>query len=158
MRLSIDSLFGNWFDSWLQHHPILHWLTQHPFISFIGISISLILLIRLFVTLYRAIANSIDRLWLWILRSPLLLLKFLFGWEFKSQNTSASQVINNYELTSNSQQLQQIMARLDSIDRQQQQILKELASLKQTSSNTVLHKLKLIQPQSEEMVNTINTK
>lgn len=137
-------------DSWFDQHPFMYWLTQHPTISIITTLVLVVLLIRLLVTIYRAIANSIDRLWLWILQSPFLLVKFLFGWEFKSKkNLQTTNTITNYELTTNSEQLQEIITRLDKVQEQQKLILQEIAQLKQQPQDIVSEQIKLLLPHSD---------
>ena len=127
---SMNKSVGFRFQGWLTQHPTIAWMINHPLISLVVGSIALILTIRLLVTVYRAIANTIDRMWLGILRSPWLLLKFLFGWEVKPK-VSSNTTVTNYEVTSDSEQLRDIMVRLDEIQRQQKQILEDLARLKQ---------------------------
>jgi len=127
-------------NSWLSSHPLVYWLTHHPLISFFIILISGVLLIRLLLTIYRAIANTIDRMWFFILRSPWLLLKVLFGWEKKTPDFPPKSVITNYEITNNPEQLQTILNRLDQIQKQQAQILLDLAQLKQASSVVSIEK------------------
>ena len=130
----VDSI-GNSVDSrwnlWLLNHPFLAWMVDHPLVSLISILITVILTVRLLATIYRAIANTIDRMWLWILRSPFLLLKLLFGWEIKPKAPIANTTVTNYEVTNNPQELEEIIARLDLIQQQQQQIIQDLAQLKQ---------------------------
>ena len=130
---SIASSVTSYLDDWLVQHHFLHWLVNHPVISLVGSLITVILVIRLFVTIYRTIATAIDRMWLWILQSPFLLLKFLFGWEVKSKTVPSNTTITNYEVTNNPEQLQEIMTRLDKIQRQQEQILQDITQLKQQS-------------------------
>lgn len=122
-----NSVSSSW-HNWLLQHPVISWLVNHPLIALISGLLTLILMVRLLATIYRAIANMMDRMWLWILRSPWLLLKFLFGWSPKS--TKATTTITNYEVTNNPEQLQEIMARLDQIQQQQEQIIQDLAELK----------------------------
>ena len=128
---SIGNSVGSRWDVWLIQHPFFAWLINHPLISLIGSSIAIILTVRLLVTIYRAIANTIDRMWLWILRSPFLLLQLLFGWEVKPKTAPANTTVTNYEVTNNPEQLEEIMTRLDLIQQQQQQIIQDLAQLKQ---------------------------
>ena len=123
----------NTIDGWLREHPFFHWLVNHPLISAIAFLIAAILIIRLLVTIYRAISSTIDRMWLWILQSPFLLLKLVFGWERKPKNSPENTLINNYQVTSNPEQLQEILRRLDLIQQQQAQILLDIAELKQES-------------------------
>ena len=144
MELAINSFFHRWFAQ----HPFVYWLLQHPVITLITAAILIILFIRLFVAVYRLITTSIDRLWLWILRSPFWLLKTLFGWEFKSKQKQNSTTVNNYELTTDSTQLETICDRLDTIQQQQQQILQEISRLKQREGQMSQNPLKSLLPES----------
>ncbi|MEM6612090.1 MAG: hypothetical protein AAF652_07520 [Cyanobacteria bacterium P01_C01_bin.72] len=130
----IDSL-GNSIKSrttvWLAHHPFIAWLLNHPLIALIGTTIAIILIVRLLLTVYQAIARAIDRMWLAILRSPFTLIKFIFGWEAKPKAKVANLTVTNYEVTNDTLQLQEIMTRLDLIQQQQQEIIQKLAQLKQ---------------------------
>ncbi len=137
-----NSINSSW-HNWLIQHPFLSWLFNHPLIAFVGSVLTLVLTIRLLVTVYRAIANMIDRMWLWILRSPWLLLKLLFGWEAKS--VTADTRITNYEVTNNPEQLQEIMVRLEQIQQQQEQIIRDLAQLKQQPLSIEPKQLRLIE-------------
>lgn len=131
MEIAINSWFNHWFEGWFAQHPTIYWLIQHPWLSLMATLILLIFWIRLFVAIYRLVVSSIDRLWLWIVRSPFLLFKWLFGWEFKSKQQPNSLQITNSELISNREELININERLDLIQQQQQQILQEIALLKQ---------------------------
>ncbi len=144
---SMSNSVTSYLDAWLVNHPVLYWLVNHPVISLLGSLITVILIVRLLVTIYRAIANMIDRMWLWILQSPFSLLKFLFGWEVKSKTVSPNTTITNYEVTNNPEQLQEIMTRLDKIQQQQQQILQDIAELKRQSPIINPKQIKLAAPQ-----------
>ena len=126
---SISNSISSSLNNWLLQHPLIAWLFNHPLIALVSCLLTVILTIRLLATIYRAIANAIDRLWLWILRLPWLLLKLLFGWSTKP--TTASTTVTNYEITNNPEQLQEILARLEQIQQQQKQIIQDLAQLKQ---------------------------
>jgi hypothetical protein len=129
---SIGSSVSNRVDAWLIDHPFISWLVAHPLISLVSSLIAIVLTIRLLVTVYRAIANAIDRIWLQILRSPWLLLKFFFGWETKPKTVAAANTtITNYEVTNNPEYLQEIMIRLEKIQQQQEQLIQDIAMLKQ---------------------------
>lgn len=133
-------------DGWFAQHPFILWLWHHPLITLIGLTITTVLIIRLFVAIYILITTSIDRLWMWILSSPFLLLKALFGWEFKAKNaeTKGTTTVTNYELTTNSQQLKEICDRLDLLQKQQQQIIQEIANLKQQEKHIQAEKFKFL--------------
>lgn len=129
---------------WLYNHPTFAWVVHHPLISLVIGSIAIVLVIRLLLTIYRAIASTIDRMWVWILRSPWILLKFLFGWEVKPKDTNTN--ITNYEITNNPQQLEEIMTRLGQIQQQQQQIMHDLELLKGRSHSIEAQQVNLTLP------------
>ena len=127
----IGNSVGSRLAVWLTQHPFIAWLVNHPVMAILTGLVVTILVVRLLLTIYRAIASMIDRLWLEILRSPWRLLKFLFGWEAKPKTIAANTTVTNYEVTNDSQQLQEIMTRLEQIQQQQQEIIRDLALLKQ---------------------------
>lgn len=141
MDIAINSWFNHWLASWLAQHPTVAWLIGHPWLSASVTLILLIFLIRFLVAIYRLVINTIDRLWLGIIRSPFLLLKWVFGGEFKPKQQSNSMQTINEQLTANPiedgdranhQELKLINERLDLIQQQQQQILEEIALLRQS--------------------------
>ena len=144
------SINSRW-DAWLSHHSFIAWLIDHPIISLISGLVTVVLAVRLLATIYRAIANTIDRMWLWILRSPFLLLKLLFGWEPKPKDTS-NLTVTNYEVTNDTEQLQQIMLRLDKIQQQQEQIIQDLARLKQQPLDIENIEIKQLQAIEEQII------
>jgi hypothetical protein len=127
----INNSIGSGITAWLTEHPIIAWFVNHPILAILTSFAVIILVVRLLLTIYRAIANTIDRIWLGILRSPWRLIKLLFGWEAKPKLVNSKTTVTNYEVTSDSQQLQEIMTRLDQIQQQQQVIIQDLALLKQ---------------------------
>jgi hypothetical protein len=148
----VDSISGSITSSmnnWLEQHPVLAWLFNHPFISLIVGLIIFILIVRLVLTIYRAIATTIDRMWLWILRSPFFLLKFLFGWEVKPKNKIPQTTITNYEVTNNPEQLKEIMTCLTKLQQQQEQIVQDIALLKQQLSPVVESKQMMLTPEKQ---------
>jgi len=128
---SVSSSITSRTTVWLTRHSFIAWLLNHPLVASVGILVIVILIVRLVLTIYRAIASTIDRIWLAVLRSPMTLLQFIFGWEAKPKANSTSMTVTNYEVTNDSLQLQEIMTRLDLIQQQQQEIIRELAELKQ---------------------------
>jgi hypothetical protein len=142
---SIGNSIGSPIAVWLAQHPSIAWLVNHPLIAILTSLIATILLVRLLLTVYRAIASTIDRLWLAILRSPWRLLKFLFGWETKPKTITSNTTVTNYEVTNDSQQLQEILTRLDRIQQQQQEIIQDLALLKQQPLTIEPHQLQLVE-------------
>ena len=141
---SISDTVGIRFSNWLSQHPLIAWLLNHPLIALVISLITAILVVRLVLTIYRAIASIIDRMWLAILRSPFTILKVLFGWE-KKPETSISTTVTNYEVTNDSVKLQEIVTRLDLIQQQQQEIIRELALLKQQPLTIEPQQLRLVE-------------
>ncbi|MEM7760984.1 MAG: hypothetical protein AAF298_23060 [Cyanobacteria bacterium P01_A01_bin.40] len=141
-----SSIKANW-ENWLVHHPVIAWICSHPIISLVAGLVGLVLTLRLLATIYRAIANTIDKMWLLILRSPWLLLKLLFGWEKKPKTGNSQTTVTNYQVTSNSEQLQLIIQRLDQIQQQQQRIIQDIAQLKQQPVAMELKQIQLLEEQ-----------
>jgi hypothetical protein len=146
----MERAINSFVHRWLVQHPVMSWLVQHPVISLVGFLVAAIFFIRFFVAIYKLITNSIDRLWLWILRSPFLLIKTLFGWELKPKTQTTTQ-ITSYEVTTNSEQLTQICDRLNAIQQQQQQILQDIALLKQQTQHIQQKPIELVLPQAEKL-------
>jgi hypothetical protein len=141
----ISNSVGSRIAVWLTQHPLIAWLVNHPVMAILTSLIAIILLVRLLLTIYRAIASTIDGLWLGILRSPWRLLKFLFGWQPKPKTVTSNTTVTNYEVTNDSQQLQEIMTRLEQIQQQQQEIIRDLALLKQQPLTIEPHQLQLVE-------------
>ena len=146
MNFAVNSFVDRWFEQ----HPFIFQMVSHPTISLVTTLIILILLIRLFVAVYQLITTSIDRLWLWILRSPFLLLKLLFGWEFKPKPETTATNITNYQLTTDSELLVNICDRLDTIQQQQQHILQEINLLKNKPINIDPKAIELVLPECKD--------
>lgn len=129
MELAIKSLVNSWFEQ----HPFIIWILQHPIISLVSLFISIVLLFRLF----SAIASLLDKLWIWLLKAPFVLLKFLFG--IKPKSTEPTATIINQELLLEPEKISQIMQQLETINQQQQQIIQDIAVLKQKTNHSVVN-------------------
>lgn len=145
------------FNTWLASHPFFYWLANHFLISVILGLIGLVLAIRLLLTIYYGIASAIDKMWLWILRSPFLLLKFIFGWESKSKDNVTNTNITNYEISHDSEQLQEILTCLERIQQQQQEIVRDLSILKRRSPDVDAIEIDL-QPEHKELPSSLADK
>ena len=121
----MEFIFPSLANHWIEQHPRLLWMLQHPVISIVGVLISLILFSRLLA----AVAYLIDQAWLWIIKTPWLLLKSLFGIKHKTSEALGNTI--NYEVAINPEQLTTIVKQLERIEKQQKQILQDVAILKQ---------------------------
>jgi hypothetical protein len=112
-------------NSWVEQHPLMIWLLQHPIISLISFFLIIILLFRLF----SAIAQLLDKLWIWLIKSPIILIKSLF--KFKSKPTETTITVSQELPAIDPVQISQIIEQLAIIQQQQQQIMQDIATLKQ---------------------------
>ncbi|MEL6440294.1 MAG: hypothetical protein AAFQ80_13680 [Cyanobacteria bacterium J06621_8] len=117
--------------TWLVNHPVFAWIWAHPLPSLLLAGGGIILTLRLLAIIYKAIARTIDRMWIWILQAPWRLLKLIFAWETKPLAIATQTKVKTSPLSPNSEQLQSILERLEMIEQQQQQIIQELAELRQ---------------------------
>lgn len=115
-------------NSWIVKHPFVFWLWQHPIISFVGLFLGIVLLLRLF----SVIAKLLDLLWIWLLKSPITLVKSLLG--LKNKSTATTAIIRTQNLSIDSEKISQIIQKLELINRQQQQIMEDIAILKKQSN------------------------
>ncbi len=118
--LDYSSLIVN---SWLEQHWVAAWLLHHTWLSLGLLFVALILLFRLFA----ALAQLLDRLWLWLLRSPILIIKSLLGIGKQALDPSL-QVSTTVDIEA--EVVSQISIQLTLIQQQQAQIIKEIAALK----------------------------
>ena len=128
MEFAIQSFF----NSWVEKHPLIIWLLQHPIISLVSIFLIIVLLFRLLAV----IAQLLDKLWIWLLKSPIILIKFILG--IKNKPSEKVSAVNPQELTIEPEKISQIIQQLEIINQQQQQIMKDLATLKQKQKNPLL--------------------
>lgn len=128
MEFAIQSSIQSLFNSWLVKHPSIFWLLQHPIISLVALFLSIVLLFRLF----SVIAKLLDLLWIWLLKSPIILLKSLLG--LKNKSTAKTAIIPTPNLSIESEKITQIIQQLELINRQQQQIIEDITILKKQSN------------------------
>lgn len=112
-------------NDWLSEHPIMGWLFHHPVMTLVLILVSLLLLFGLFQAIFRVI----EQFWVTLFKSPLLLGKTLLG--FRAVNSVEPVHSSGIVSTSGSEQVSQLLARLDQIQQEQKKILQELAALRE---------------------------
>ena len=112
-------------NSWVEKHPLIMWLLQHPITSVIGFSLAIVLLLRLF----SAVAYLLDKFWLWLLRLPIVLVKLLIG--SRKKPLEKASMIAHTPLNLEPEKVNQIIEQLEAIHQQQQQMIKDIATLKQ---------------------------
>lgn len=128
MEFAIQSSIQSLFNSWFVKHPSIFWLWQHPIISVAGLFLGIVLLLRLL----GVIAKLLDLLWIWLLKSPITLVKSLLG--LKNRAIAKTAIIRTQNLTIESEKITQIIQQLELINSQQQQIMEDIAILKKQSN------------------------
>ena len=123
---SMQTGFNSLLHDWFAHHPLMFWLYQHPLITLITTFVLGVILWRLLAAIAFVITSAIDKVWLWVFRSPVLLLKSLFG---SGEKIPAAE--DKLEITINPAQFKQIINQLNQITAQQQLIIQEINTLKQ---------------------------
>jgi len=129
-------------QTWLAAHPITQWLVMHP-LWLLGLVVGAIALL---VGLFGAIGRLTENIWLRLFQAPLWLFTWLFGAVFGGSFRLAG-VLANSSARQNSppiseeptQRLDQILARLEEVRREEETLLAELKILvKETGSESGL--------------------
>ena len=116
----------NSLQSWLETHPIVSWLINHP----LWILCIFILLLLLFGGLLRVIGRLTEETWLIIFQSPFRLARWLIAITYKAlTNASTSKVTNLIGKNDKKEQLNYILLRLEEIKQEQEELLKEMKTI-----------------------------
>jgi len=126
MGKGVTDAVGMSLQNWLNAHPLIHWVVDHPLWT-VGL---IVVTIFLFWGLLRAIARFIEQLWLIILRSPL----FLFRWVLSMGTQTYQRLAGAPELpttavSGNQERLTEILNRLETLRQEQDELLKEVKTL-----------------------------
>lgn len=113
-------------NDWLTEHPVIAWLVQHPLMTLLLIVVGIVLVWGLFQAVFRVI----EQFWVAILKSPLFLGKTLLG----LRAIKSVEPVQRSGVGSDSEQVKQILARLDHIQQEQEKILRELAALRKNET------------------------
>jgi hypothetical protein len=109
-------------QAWLLEHPVVAWLVLHPFWSLALVGLAILL----FAGLWSAVARLTEGFWLTLVRLPFQLVTWLFtattGLLVKRWAKATPQ-----EPTSD--RLAEIMARLESLQTEQEDLLEEMRQL-----------------------------
>jgi hypothetical protein len=136
---TIDRSVGTAFNQWLGAHPYLAWIFAHPLAS------GGLLLLTIFSLwgLIKAIGRAIEQAWLFLLTTPFKLLqpilkaawrsiRRIFGHTNSSVDRVASQLVSNAP----SERIATIVDRLQNLNQEQDMLLRELATLTDSTSVT----------------------
>jgi uncharacterized membrane protein len=142
---SIERSISNYFTHLLVAHPYLAWSVAHPLASG-GL---LVLAIFSLWGLIKAIGRGIEQTWVFLLTTPFKLLQPIFGllWRsirrvFGHTNTTVDRVESPLVSDAPSERIATIVDRLQSLNQEQEMLLRELATL--TDSTTVTPNMAII--------------
>lgn len=122
----VTDAVGMSLQNWLNAHPLIHWVVDHPLwtVGFV------VLAIFLFWGLLRAIARFIEQLWLVILRSPLLLFRWILGMGTRTyEQLAGAKDLPVPAQVKSQERLTEILTRLETLRQEQDALLQEVRSL-----------------------------
>ena len=132
-----ESPTGISLNNWLEVHPVMLWIVSHPLISLVIAIVAIVLLLGLL----KAVIKLVEKMWIDIFKAPFLTIQSLLKKKSKSVNKEPIEVEatpiaeNPVEQTDNSSPLEQILERLNTIEREQKLILKEIATIKNSTNS-----------------------
>ncbi|NES93942.1 MAG: hypothetical protein F6K32_01645 [Desertifilum sp. SIO1I2] len=138
--------------NWLNAHPIIHWLVNHPLLSLFLILLSIVLII----SLIQALIGLIKKAWIAIFTSPTKLIQSVVTLIYKSISWAIQFVWLNFKPTSqkalvaspsvtdikmiivpedlaidDSSKLNEILQKIESLQQEQSKLLQEIFTLSQ---------------------------
>lgn len=129
---SIEYAVANYFSQWLVAHPYLAWSLSHPLPS-LGLFVLIIFSVW---GLIKAISRGIEQIWLLLLTTPFKLIQPIFRpiwssiWSIGGHNkTSVKQPNLTSSTTPSPAQIERIIDRLQSLNQEQETLLRELSTL-----------------------------
>jgi hypothetical protein len=127
---SIDRAVSTYFSNWLGQHPYLAWSIAHPLPS-LGL---LLLLILSLVGLFGAIGRGVEQIWLFLLKTPFKLLQPIFSliWGVLSRGLGRGNLVDPNR---SPERIDVIVDRLQALSQEQERLLTELSTLRNSSSD-----------------------
>ena len=138
---TVQTAINNMIQSWINEHPKISWLINHPLASLI----LFIIIIGVIFGLFQAMGSLIKDAWLLILTSPFKMFRASFQWSFQSlfktgtlsktslnlhpQILSMSPVAPASVRIEHQERLTKICQRLEEIHQEERQLLEELKTI-----------------------------
>lgn len=119
---SLQGVFTAPIASWFETHPIFAWGIDHPLLT-LGLLVVVLLLLS---GLLQAIARFTEQIWIWLLRSPVLLIQWLFavGRSWVRRKPPALPAA-----TPQQERLTLILQKLETMRQEQDELLQEVRAL-----------------------------
>jgi hypothetical protein len=122
--VAIKDAVGSYFNHWFQEHQLIWWLISNP-----GWGLVMLLLsIALFVGLFGAIGRGIEQAWIWLLRTPLQIVRPTTIWLWQKLSNKRSPNL----LLAQDRQIDFLVHRLRQIQQEQDKLMKELLKIVKT--------------------------
>jgi len=118
------TMFETMIETWMQNHPVVAWFLNHPIISVV----LLLVLIVLLRGLLSAIARLTERIWIAILRLPVMVVSQSMGAITRLFNRPRIAATTDEEETSQ-KRLTFILERLDTLRQEQDELLQEVRTM-----------------------------
>ncbi|MFB2967746.1 hypothetical protein ACE1CD_02120 [Aerosakkonema sp. BLCC-F183] len=131
----IQTAINSFINDWLNKHPLILWIWNHPLPSLAVLFFIILLVIFLVSGLLRAITSLSEKTWISIFQVPFKLLRAMLGLGHKSvDNVRRNELVTaGSGLTFNPSERQErvvhILSRLDTIKQEQELLIQELATL-----------------------------
>lgn len=143
MDISIEHAITSYFTQWLTAHAYLAWIVSHPLPS-LGL---LLLTIFSLWGLLKAVGRGIEQIWLFLLTTPFKLIQPILWLMWRSiqrvfghTNSSGEQLESRVASQPQSERIERIIDRLQSLSQEQENLLGELSKL--INSTTIKSKAK----------------
>lgn len=143
MDISIEHAITSYFTQWLTAHAYLAWIGSHPLPS-LGL---LLLTIFSLWGLLKAVGRGIEQIWLFLLTTPFKLIQPILRLTWRSiqrifghTNSSGEQLESRVASQPQSERIERIIDRLQSLSQEQENLLGELSKL--INSTTIKSKAK----------------
>jgi hypothetical protein len=143
MDISIEHAITSYFTQWLTAHAYLAWIVSHPLPS-LGL---LLLTIFSLWGLLKAVGRGIEQIWLFLLTTPFKLIQPILRLTWRSiqrifghTNSSGEQLESRVASQPQSERIERIIDRLQSLSQEQENLLGELSKL--INSTTIKSKAK----------------
>jgi hypothetical protein len=120
-------------QDWLAQHPVFLWLATHPW----WLLITILVILFLLSGLLRAVAGLTEKLWLGLLRLPILLVQWVWrGSLFLLRRPFAPKPLALQASVTPPDRLTEVLDRLEALRQEQDELLKEVKSLLATDQKS----------------------
>ena len=119
---AVSAAIQNWLDS----HPVISWMISHPVLDVVLFLLALFMLSGLF----KALGSLSEKIWLFLLRSPLKLGHVFLNVAVKKRTpTKLPKYYHSASLDNSNERITKILTRLEEIRQEQNHLLQEVSAM-----------------------------